>query len=147
MMEKMAPGFGWHHTASRAATLVDKPPVAPGRCKLSSPPVTSNRPDGTMAAMSRASHRPRLLRLTTLLVCELLALLVVFRSVRWLRTSPHSYAVAIGVGCIIPLMTIAVFTAHRFRRDRLPLSGHCRRCGYNLTGNVSGIFPERGTDA
>jgi rubrerythrin len=27
---------------------------------------------------------------------------------------------------------------------RIP-PGHCQRCGYNLTGNVSGVCPECGT--
>ena len=31
-----------------------------------------------------------------------------------------------------------------WRRDRRPGPGHCQRCGYNLTGNVSGICPECG---
>lgn len=26
------------------------------------------------------------------------------------------------------------------------ISGHCRECGYNLTGNESGICPECGTE-
>lgn len=90
---------------------------------------------------------PRLVKLIALLVCEVPALVVVLGCVQWLRTSPHSYAVAIGVGCIIPFTTIAVFTAHRFWRDRRPPSGHGQHCGYNLIGNVSGICPERGTDA
>jgi hypothetical protein len=30
------------------------------------------------------------------------------------------------------------------RRGRSPLRGHCGRCGYNLTGNVSGTCPECG---
>lgn len=30
------------------------------------------------------------------------------------------------------------------RRRRLPL--HCKKCGYNLTGNVSGKCPECGRD-
>jgi len=29
-------------------------------------------------------------------------------------------------------------------RRRIP-PGHCRKCGYNLTGNVSGVCPECGT--
>ena len=102
-MEKIAPGLGWHDTTSRAATLVDKPPVAPGRCKLSSPPVTPNRSDGTTAAMSRPSRMPQFVRLTSILVCEVLALLAVLGCVHWLPTSPQSQAVAIGVACIIPL--------------------------------------------
>lgn len=32
---------------------------------------------------------------------------------------------------------------HPWRRIRLP--GHCRKCGYNLSGNVSGVCPECGT--
>jgi hypothetical protein len=31
-------------------------------------------------------------------------------------------------------------------RRRIP-AGHCRKCGYNLTGNVSGRCPECGADA
>jgi hypothetical protein len=33
-----------------------------------------------------------------------------------------------------------------FRRVRRPVQpGVCRKCGYNLTGNVSGVCPECGT--
>ncbi|UCC29747.1 MAG: hypothetical protein JSU86_16270 [Phycisphaerales bacterium] len=41
---------------------------------------------------------------------------------------------------------LAVFVAHLLscRRHR-SAHGLCRRCGYNLTGNVSGICPECGT--
>lgn len=105
------------------------------------------RVDGKTAAMSRASRMPRLVKLTSVLVCELLALVAVLGCMHWLRTSPHSYAVAIGVSCIIPVMTIAVFTAHRFWHDRRPPSAHGQHCGYNLTGNASGISSECGTDA
>ena len=34
--------------------------------------------------------------------------------------------------------------AHRIQRNR-PSPGDCQSCGYNLTGNVSGICPECGT--
>jgi hypothetical protein len=51
---------------------------------------------------------------------------------------------------ILPLWTVfglsaapGVVLLWRHRRRRLP--GFCRRCGYNLTGNVSGICPECGT--
>lgn len=110
-------------------------------------PTSTRRVDGTMAAMFRASGMPRLVKLTSALVCELLGLVAVFGRMRWLRTSPHSYAVAIGVACIIPLTTIAVFTAHRFWHDRRPPSAHGQHCGYNLTGNASGICSECGTNA
>ena len=46
------------------------------------------------------------------------------------------------VGALIP----AVIAWKRLRR---PLPGHCRKCGYDLTGNTSGTCPECGrkTDA
>jgi predicted Zn-ribbon and HTH transcriptional regulator len=46
------------------------------------------------------------------------------------------------------LFADAAFSAVRgFRRERAAQSepGQCRNCGYNLTGNVSGICPECGT--
>ncbi len=42
-----------------------------------------------------------------------------------------------------PLVVITVCTAILFYCDRLRIPpGHCRKCGYNLTGNVSGRCPE-----
>jgi len=35
--------------------------------------------------------------------------------------------------------------ANRAGRRKRPQPGHCAQCGYNLTGNVSGICPECGT--
>jgi hypothetical protein len=52
----------------------------------------------------------------------------------------------IDVPCWIPFVLLAVPTAllwHRERR-RIP-PGHCQKCGYDLTGNVSGRCPECGT--
>lgn len=45
----------------------------------------------------------------------------------------------------LPLVAVAVSTAFLWRRalQRPPL-GHCQKCGYNLTGNVSGRCPECG---
>lgn len=48
----------------------------------------------------------------------------------------------------LPLLIVATPTAILWRRDRRPKCyppGHCRFCGYDLTGNVSGICPECGT--
>ena len=43
------------------------------------------------------------------------------------------------------LLTLLVPTTFLWRRDRhRRLPGHCRQCGYNLTGNVSGRCPECG---
>ena len=45
----------------------------------------------------------------------------------------------------IPLLLIGAPTVILWRNDRRYPPGHCRKCGYNLTGNVSGICPECGT--
>jgi len=62
----------------------------------------------------------------------------------WLR------AVATSIAWFVPFMifALAVFgpSAFRWWRDRhrrIP-SGHCQKCGYNLTGNTSGVCPECG---
>ena len=46
---------------------------------------------------------------------------------------------------IFPLLLIAIPTAFAWWRRRRPRPGHCRSCGYDLTGNVSGVCPECGT--
>jgi hypothetical protein len=45
----------------------------------------------------------------------------------------------------IPLVVVAVPTAFLWHRDRRMPPGHCQKCGYDLTGNVSGVCPECGT--
>ncbi len=46
----------------------------------------------------------------------------------------------------LPFATLAIPTAYLFWPDsRCPPEGHCQSCGYNLTGNVSGVCPECGT--
>ncbi len=44
----------------------------------------------------------------------------------------------------MPFLLIAIPTAILFWRDRRIPPGHCQRCGYDLTGNVSGVCPECG---
>ena len=44
----------------------------------------------------------------------------------------------------IILIIIALPTAYLFYRDRRYPRGHCQGCGYDLTGNVSGVCPECG---
>lgn len=46
----------------------------------------------------------------------------------------------------IPSVFLALPTAYLFYffRDRRYPRGHCQRCGYDLTGNVSGVCPECG---
>jgi len=46
----------------------------------------------------------------------------------------------------LPLVVATVLTATLWWRDRRRIPpGHCQKCGYNLTGNVSGVCPECGT--
>ena len=47
----------------------------------------------------------------------------------------------------LPFVLVAIPTAILWWRDRrrIPL-GHCQHCGYDLTGNVSGVCPECGTE-
>lgn len=52
------------------------------------------------------------------------------------------FHLALPVWLAIP--AIAVPTAILWYRGRRPPKGHCRKCGYNLTGNVSGVCPECG---
>ena len=43
------------------------------------------------------------------------------------------------------LFSIALPTTYLFYRDRRPPLGQCKRCRYDLTGNVSEVCPECGT--
>ena len=44
----------------------------------------------------------------------------------------------------MPFLAVAIPTAFLWHRDRRPPPGHCQRCGYDLTGNVSGRCSECG---
>ena len=41
---------------------------------------------------------------------------------------------------------VAIPTSLLWWRDRRYPKGHCQSCGYDLTGNTSGVCPECGTD-
>ena len=60
-----------------------------------------------------------------------------------IHTNPLQRLVTIPLW--IPLVVVAIPTGFLWRRERKrPRPGHCRSCGYNLTGNVSGVCPECG---
>jgi hypothetical protein len=60
----------------------------------------------------------------------------------WAGPAPRT---RICVPLLIPLVVLTVVTTHLWFRDyRRFQPGHCRKCGYNLTGNVSGRCPECG---
>ena len=64
---------------------------------------------------------------------------------RWQITKVPT-RLAVTVPMWLPLVVFAIPTAILWRRDRrtVPL-GHCPHCGYNLTGNESGVCPECAT--
>jgi hypothetical protein len=57
----------------------------------------------------------------------------------------HARGIAFIIPLWIPLLVVAVPPVIAWRHTRRLSKGHCRQCGYNLTGNVSGICPECGT--
>lgn len=48
------------------------------------------------------------------------------------------------LGLLLFITSLLIGTEYA-RSGSVPERGHCRRCGYNLHGNVSGICPECGT--
>ena len=50
----------------------------------------------------------------------------------------------IAIPLWMPLLVILIPTIILYWRNRPFPPGHCRVCGYNLTGNVSGVCPECG---
>ena len=54
-------------------------------------------------------------------------------------------ASAIGAGATLALVQVALHAARQYLFREL--LGRCRGCGYDLTGNASGVCPECGTAA
>jgi hypothetical protein len=68
-------------------------------------------------------------------------------SPRWLPSCSCTSAQGIRfeIPLWIPFLLVAMPTTLLFWRDRRCVpAGHCRKCGYNLTDNVSGVCPECG---
>ena len=58
----------------------------------------------------------------------------------------NSYTWSLNIPLYLVLLSAALPTAFLWYRDRRRIPpGHCQRCGYNLTGNVSGVCSECGT--
>ncbi|UCC32450.1 MAG: hypothetical protein JSU86_09245 [Phycisphaerales bacterium] len=59
----------------------------------------------------------------------------------------RGFSVSLSLPCV-PFCTCPTLAFIRgpVRRSRRRRQGLCLRCGYNLTGNVSGVCPECGTD-
>jgi len=53
----------------------------------------------------------------------------------------------IGLFGLYPAVVLALSVTRRVRRRRRRVRGLCIHCGYNLTGNVSGVCPECGQGA
>jgi hypothetical protein len=71
---------------------------------------------------------------------------VLARQLRWKPEYVNARGLTfLDVPLWIPFLLVAIPTAYLCWRDRRRIPpGHCRKCGYNLTGNVSGVCPECG---
>ena len=58
---------------------------------------------------------------------------------------PPSKTTEFSLPLWLPFLALLIPTLLLWRRERKPRRGHCRRCDYDLTGNVSGVCPECGT--
>jgi hypothetical protein len=63
----------------------------------------------------------------------------------WLHTSSSGLRMVV-LPLWIPFLIVGLPTGLLWWRDRRTPKGHCQKCGYNLTGNVSGVCPECGTE-
>jgi hypothetical protein len=63
----------------------------------------------------------------------------------WVWTCAIVYPIGWFIPLWMPLGALAIPTATLWLLDQRVPENHCRNCGYNLTGNVSGVCPECGT--
>lgn len=69
----------------------------------------------------------------------------------WLPGASRFYGVAgsklgVLIPLWLPLLLTLIPTIHLWYKDREPLPGCCVKCGYDLTGNTSGLCPECGEE-
>jgi hypothetical protein len=88
-----------------------------------------------LEARSQAGRRGELRVFSFILIVDLLVLVVFGGAVR---------IITVAVGCAT-LIIVEQRTLHLARPHlRAILGTHCRKCGYSLQGNVSGVCPECG---
>ena len=62
----------------------------------------------------------------------------------WPVWMPYGRGRSLVLPLWIPFLLVAFPTIHLWRADRPIPPGHCQKCGYNHTGNISGVCPECG---
>lgn len=63
----------------------------------------------------------------------------------WPHAESNTTMSLLAIPLWIPFGIAASVSYVFWRRLHAPLPGHCRKCDYNLTGNLSGVCPECGT--
>ena len=67
-----------------------------------------------------------------------------FRHETWSRIDAVLFCILLGT-VVISLPAVVFRGYHNYVSHYTPPAGRCHRCGYDLTGNASGICPECGT--
>ena len=86
--------------------------------------------------MSRRSRIRRIAKWSGLVVCVVTVVAWVMRG-KWQTTPLPILAIAFGVPAVH--LTLVALRRYRWRHE-----GRCRKCSYDLQGNVSGVCPECG---
>ena len=107
---------------------------------------------GRMVAMARLRRRWRLVKWVGLMLCVVLGAAWGISTQRewytyraYLHRSSSERTSEVYIPIWMPFLLTAVPTAIIFWRDRRRIPAHCcQGCGYDLTGNTSGVCPECG---
>ncbi len=97
----------------------------------------------------RPSRLRRVAKWAGLGVCVVIAVCsTVFLQVSFVRefgTSRRLGLLALFAGIVLPVLVAIKVIYILWIRERLSRKGNCPHCGYNLTGNESGVCPECAT--
>lgn len=102
-----------------------------------------------MDGMARLRRRWRVVKWFGLIGCTLTVIVWarVYYDYWWVARefTPHAFFVKSLAALLLPcaISTAAVWWYDWRDRRRIP-PGHCRKCGYDLTGNVTGVCSECG---